>query len=150
MSRSRTAASRSAASGLWQTTNRSHPVGVAAARGHPHLLDPQVARHAPVAPRSGERGGGLGVGLAQLLGVDVVPATAGEVGPVGRGGEPAVGDPDQPVQPPVGQVVAVRRMIAVSAVLPGKVQHRIGTPSRVTAIPITTWGSSGRWSLECP
>ena len=42
------------------------------------------------------------------------------------------------------------RMIAVSAVSPGKVQHRTGTPSRVTAIAITTCGRSGRWSLECP
>ena len=35
-------------------------------------------------------------------------------------------------------------MMAVSAVLPGKVQHRIGTPSRVTAIAITTCGRSSR------
>ena len=41
-------------------------------------------------------------------------------------------------------------MIAVSAVLPGKVQQRTGTPSRVTAIPITTWGRSSRRSLLCP
>jgi len=41
-------------------------------------------------------------------------------------------------------------MIAVSAVSPGKVQHRTGTPSRVTAIAITTCGRSPRWSLECP
>ena len=41
-------------------------------------------------------------------------------------------------------------MIAVSAVSPGKVQHRTGTPSRVTAIAITTCGRSARWSLECP
>ena len=41
-------------------------------------------------------------------------------------------------------------MIAVSAVSPGKVQHRTGTPSRVAAIAITTCGRSPRWSLECP
>ena len=35
-------------------------------------------------------GGGLGVGVAQLLGVDVVPAAAGQVGAVGRGGGPAL------------------------------------------------------------
>ena len=50
----------------------------------------------------GER---LGVGLPQLLGVDVVPAIAGQVRPVGRGGQPAVGDPHHPVQPPPAQVV---------------------------------------------
>ena len=64
------------------------------------LLDPQVPRHGAVAARTGQRGGGLGVGVAQLLGVDVVPATAGQVGPVRRGGEPAVGDPHQPAQVP--------------------------------------------------
>ena len=42
------------------------------------------------------------------------------------------------------------RMMAVSAVFPGKVQHRTGTPSRVTAIAMTTWGRSVRKSLECP
>jgi hypothetical protein len=36
------------------------------------------------------------------------------------------------------------RMIAVSAVSPGKVQQRTGTPSRVTAIAITTCGRSLR------
>lgn len=41
-------------------------------------------------------------------------------------------------------------MIAMSAVLPGKVQQRIGTPLWVAAIPITTCGSSSRWSLEWP
>ena len=43
--------------------------------------------------------------MAQLLGVDVVPAAAGQVGPVRRGGEPAVGHPHQPAQPPPAQVV---------------------------------------------
>jgi hypothetical protein len=33
--------------------------------------------------------------------------------------------------------------------LPAKVQHRTGTPSRVTAIAITTWGKSARKFLEC-
>jgi len=42
------------------------------------------------------------------------------------------------------------RMIEVSAVLPGNVQHRTGTPSRVTAIAITTCGRSVRKSLGCP
>ena len=47
-------------------------------------------------------------------------------------------------------VGASLRMVAVSAVAPGKVQHRTGTPSRVTAIAITTCGRSARWSSECP
>src|SRR5674476_1099418 len=37
--------------------------------------------------------------------MDVLPTAAGQVGPVGGGGEPAVGDPDHPVQVPPGQVV---------------------------------------------
>src|SRR5665647_1480697 len=41
-------------------------------------------------------------------------------------------------------------MIAVSFSLPGNVQHRIGVPSLVTAIAMTTWGRSVRKSLECP
>ena len=69
------------------------------------FLDPQVPRDGPVAARPGQRRGGLTVGVAELLGVDVVPATAGQVGPVRGGGEPAVGDPDHPVQVPAGQVV---------------------------------------------
>ncbi|HEX5510493.1 MAG TPA: hypothetical protein VFX41_02155 [Actinomycetales bacterium] len=46
------------------------------------LLDPQVPRDGAVPAGPGQCGGGLGVGVAQLLGVDVVPATPGEVGPV--------------------------------------------------------------------
>ena len=42
--------------------------------------------------------GRLGIGVAQFLGVDVVPAAAGQLGPVGRGCETAVGDPDQSAQ----------------------------------------------------
>ena len=41
-------------------------------------------------------------------------------------------------------------MIAVSAVSPGKLQHRTGTPSRVTAIAITTCGRSGPVVLGVP
>ncbi len=41
------------------------------------------------------------------------------------------------------------RMMSWSEALPGKVQQRTGMPSRVTAMPITTWGRSGRLSLEC-
>src|ERR1035437_2193315 len=75
------------------------------AGSHVDLLDPQVARDTRVPAGPGQRRGGLGVRMAQLLGVDVVPTTAGQVRPVDRGGEPAVGDPDHPAQVPPGQVV---------------------------------------------
>jgi hypothetical protein len=75
------------------------------AGGDVDLLDPQVPGDGLVPAGAGQRGGGLDVGVPQLLGVDVVPAAAGQVGPVRRGGEPAVGDPDQPVQVPAFQVV---------------------------------------------
>ena len=84
----------------------ARPLIVAAAGCHPDFFDPQVVGHVVVAAGAGQRGGGLGVGVAQLLGVDVVPAAAGEVGAVGGGGEPAIGDPHQPVQVPRPQVVA--------------------------------------------
>ena len=42
------------------------------------------------------------------------------------------------------------RISAESAVFPGQHQTRTGMPSRVTAIPITIWGRSSRWSLELP
>ena len=72
------------------------------AGGDRDFLDPQVVGHGAVAPGAGQRAGGLGVGVARLLGVDVVAATPGQVGPVGRGGEPAVAHPHQPAQTPPG------------------------------------------------
>ncbi len=87
---------------------RARPVGGAAAGCDPDLLDPQVVGDVVVAAGAGQRGGGLGVGVAQLLGVDVVPAAAGQVGAVGGGGEPGVGHPHQPVQVPRPQVVLDR------------------------------------------
>ena len=57
---------------------RARPLVGAAAGCHPDLLDPQVVGHVVVAAGAGQRGGGLGVGVAQLLGVDVVPAAAGQ------------------------------------------------------------------------
>jgi len=41
-------------------------------------------------------------------------------------------------------------VLVVHPVTPGNVQHRTGTPSRVTAIAMTTCGGSGRKSFECP
>jgi hypothetical protein len=62
-----------------------------------------------------------------------------------------VRDPHHPVQIPPSRVITFTvRMIAVSAVLPGNVQHRTGTPSLVTAIAMTTCGRSARESLEQP
>ena len=70
MSRSRTAASRAAASGLWHTTNRSRaPPRRCRRRGHPDFFHAQVVGDGVVAAGAGQRGGGLGVGVAQLLGV---------------------------------------------------------------------------------
>jgi hypothetical protein len=52
-------------------------VAVAVAAGRDvYLFDPQVAGHGAVPAGAGQRGGGLGVGVAQLLGVDVVPTAA--------------------------------------------------------------------------
>ena len=42
------------------------------------------------------------------------------------------------------------RISAESAVFPGQHHTRSGMPSRVTAMPITTWGRSSRWSLDLP
>src|SRR5271166_3311305 len=69
---------------------------------------------------AGQRVGGLGVGVAQLLGVDVVPAAAGEIGAVGGGGEAAVDDPHQPVQVPGSQVVLDRADDPLVALTAGK------------------------------
>jgi hypothetical protein len=69
------------------------------------LFDPQVARDALVPAGPGQRRISLDVGVPQILGVDVVPTTTSQVRPVRRGGEPAVGDPDHPVQVPLGEVV---------------------------------------------
>ena len=110
MSRSRTACV--AGGGLGVVAHHeplgAGPVGGAAAGCDPDLLDAQVVGDVVVAAGAGQRGGGLGVGVAQLLGVDVVPAAAGQLGAVGGGGEPAVGHPHQPAQVPGPQVVLDR------------------------------------------
>ena len=99
---------------------RARPVGGATAGCDPDLLDPQVVGHVVVAAGAGQRGGGLGVGVAQLLGVDVVPAAAGEIGAVGGGGEAGVGHPHQPVQVPGPQVVLDRADDPLVALAAGK------------------------------
>ena len=102
------AADERVAVGLFGVVADHEPFGADPVAADPDFLDPQVAGHGAVAAGAGQRGGGLGVGGAQLLGVDVVPAAAGQVGPVGRAGEAAVGHPHQPVQVPAGQVVLDR------------------------------------------
>ena len=42
------------------------------------------------------------------------------------------------------------RIRSVSVVLPGQDHTRTGMPSRVTAMPTTTWGRSSRESLDLP
>jgi len=42
------------------------------------------------------------------------------------------------------------RISAESLVSPGQHQTLTGIPSLVTAIPMTTWGRSSRWSLDFP
>ena len=42
------------------------------------------------------------------------------------------------------------RISAESLVFPGQHHTRSGMPSRVTAMPMTTWGRSSRWSLDLP
>src|SRR5699024_1748842 len=84
-------------------------VAIALATGRDaHFLHTQVAGHTLVAPRASQGGGGLTVGVTQFLGVDVVPATAGQVAAVGPGGEATVGDPHHPAQVPVVQIVLDR------------------------------------------
>ena len=99
---------------------RARPVGVAATGCDPHLFDPQVVGHVVVAAGAGQRGGGLGVGVAQLLGVDVVPAAAGQIRAVGGGGEPGVGHPHQPAQLPCPQVILDRADDPLVALAAGK------------------------------
>jgi hypothetical protein len=122
----RTCRSRSAASGLWQTPN---PLGAdpvlavavpVAAGVDVDLFDAQVVGHAAVAAGSGERGGGFGVGVAQLLGVDVVPAPAGQIRPVGRGAEPRSATHTSRRNPHPPRSSLTVRMIAVSVVSPGR------------------------------
>ena len=99
---------------------RARPLVVAATGCDPHLLDPQVVGHVVVAAGAGQRGGGLGVGVAQLLGVEVVPAAAGEIGAVGGGGEPGISDPHQPAQLPCPQVILDRADDPLVALAAGK------------------------------
>src|SRR4051794_25382378 len=107
MSRSRVAAYRSAASGLWQTTNRSCSPTLTS-------LTPQVLRHLLVAALTRQGGRSLRRAGAQLLPEDVAVRARRQVATVGCGGEPAVGDPDHPAQGPVPQLVfdlAVQRRV---------------------------------------
>jgi len=54
-----------------------------AAGGDVDFLHPEVVGHGLVPAGTGQRRGSLGVGVAQLLSVDVMPTPARQVGPVG-------------------------------------------------------------------
>ena len=113
------------------------------------FLDPQVRGHVLVAAGPGRRRAGLRGAGAQLLTQDVAVPAGGQVAAVLLRGEPAVGHPDHLPQGPVPQVVFDLPDHGESLVLPGR-PHRTGIPSRVTAIPTTTWGRSSRESLDLP
>ena len=73
--------------------------------GDPHLLDLEVPRDVLVASLPGQRGGRVGGPGAELLPDDVAAAAFAQVAAVLRGGEAAVGDPDDLRQAPVPHVV---------------------------------------------
>src|SRR4051812_32688257 len=93
----RSAASRSAASGLKQTTNRS-------SSGDVHLFNLQVVHDDPVTALACQRRGRLGGAGAQPFTEDVAVPAGAQFTPVGRGGEPAIPDPDDAGQGPFPQV----------------------------------------------
>ena len=103
-SRPRTSWSRCARSGLRHTTNRS-ALAPASRAGTQTSLTRRFPAAARVAAGAGQRRGRFAVGVAQLLGVDVVPAAAGQVRPVGRRRDATVGNPDLPAQVPAAQAV---------------------------------------------
>jgi hypothetical protein len=73
--------------------------------GDPHFFDLEVARDVLVPALPGQGGPGLGGAGAELFPDDVVVPAPAEVAAVLPGGEPAVGDPDDPGQRPVPHVV---------------------------------------------
>jgi len=122
------------------------PLGV----GDAHFLDPQVLRDVLVAALPGQGGVRLGGPGAQLLADDVMAVPGPQVPAVLGGGEAPVGDPDDPGQGPVRMSSLTWRISAESFMFPGQHHTRTAMPSRVTAMPMTTWGRSSRWSLNLP
>ena len=118
--------------------------------GHPDLLDPQVPGDLVVAALAGQRRGGLGAGVAELLGVDVAPAARARQARLAAEANPRSATHTRRRRFHAPGSSLTLRMIFWPFSLPGKVQQRTGMPSRVTAIAITTCGRSSRWSLECP
>ena len=114
------------------------------------FLDLKVVRNGSVAALAGQCGVGFRGATAQFLPEDVVTAGLLQVAAVGRRGEPAVGDPHDPGQGPVPHVVLDLPDQGAVGRLPGQAQHLTGIPSRVTAIPTTICGRSGRESLDLP
>src|SRR5512135_2811394 len=98
--------------------------------GHPDLLDPQVPGDLVVAALPGQRRGSLAVRVAELPGVDVVPAAPAQVGAVRGGGEPAVGDPHQAARVPRAQVILDRAddLLVLLVAGEGPAAHRDAVP----------------------
>jgi hypothetical protein len=114
------------------------------------LLDLEVAGHDVVAALAREGGLRLGALAPQLLAGDGVAARALEVAAVLGRREAPVGDHTTRPSFQADRSSLTERISTWSLALPGRVQTRIGIPSRVTASPIKTWGRSGRWSLLWP
>ncbi len=64
--------------------------------------------------------------------------TVPELGPVRHGVEAAIGDPDDAVQYPTGEIVLDYADDYLIGRVAGEVQHLTGIPLAVTAVPITT------------
>src|SRR5215218_4839085 len=114
------------------------------------LLHAQVVAHLAVATLAGERRLGGGLAGAHPLAGDPVAAAAAQVAQVLLRGEArSTTQTALPRRRPARSSLT-SEITAWSAVLPGQTQTRTGIPVRVTARPTTTWGRSGRWSLEWP
>src|SRR5262249_45191349 len=125
--------------------------------GDADLLDPQVRRDVLVAALTRQGSAGLGGAGAQLLPDDVVVVPGPQVAAVGRPGGPPGGGPPHagpgagpPCRPPPAGHPPAARVSAPRP--PPRPAPPPGTGSRagVTAMPITTWGRSSRWSLDLP
>ena len=110
------------------------------------FIDLRIRRHVLVAPGPGQRRGGLHRTRAQPLTEDVVLPTPALVPPVLGRGEAAVGDPYDPGQGPVPQVLAgLADQRRVSLVLPGQRHTAPGSHRRPPARPGNARAARGCW-----